>query len=243
MFNLVDGRVDIRFRNLVVVLVSFIFVFSSAVYSYQNGNREEYGTKMLKYNYLQYKPIAQVAFTNQNEINPYLINSTSIGCARMMEVSIKKNMDLSLQNTDNYFEQKSFSERLNLSNKNQNNSGTKGWKKTLIVTGEISSAMLCGHGAFALLSSSGEYISSYLIGEFTGSAAGLLLIGKLFHQDGSTKNTFVGSSIGTVIGFCGFFYFIGIGQNGEVNSNSLYISGSIALFSPSIGSVIGFNKK
>jgi|GEM_PF-3652357 len=251
MFEFLNGRIRREFSKLAFVLLFICFIFSSAVYSFEGNEKETYRRKMFKNNYPQYMPVTQVAFTNQKEIGSFLINSTSTGCARIMDMSIKRNMDLSLQNTENYFQQKSFSQRLNINNENQYNSETKGWKKTLTVTGELTSSFLLSntimYASFSVLDvynyeGKYPYLFSYLIGEPLGATCGTLGIGKLCHENGSTKGTVIGSLVGSAVGYWGFCIFHRKLAREEYDEG-LVVSFIILSFAPSLGSVIGYNMK
>jgi hypothetical protein len=257
--NILKERFEKNLYNLSFFLftITFLLNFISIVQCRGNSNEPGNNLKASKYiNNFQCGFFKKIIPEKHKELEHFSTKPSSIGYTKMFHMTIKKNMDLSLENAQSYFHQKDFSERLNLSNENQNNQRTEGWGKTLAIVGELTGSFVGGHGTALLLehmisdsfSTDINVFGSYLLGESIGSFAGTFVTAKLSQQQGSIKNTFLGSGIGTVIGFCGFF-LAGGGEGLYRNGGPSYEIGvgtvivAIAIFAPSVCSVIGYNKK
>ncbi len=178
------------------------------------------------------------------KIKTIQISSSAIWCANRMDVSIKKKIVSNYYyNNEHYYIQNYSSEKLKINNEDQNNPEAKGWKKPLIIPGELAGAFFVGHVTTIACD---DFIVNeeitYIIGESLGATCGTILMGKLLRQNGSAKGALIGSVIGTAVGSLGFYVFLSK-LNREEFEGSLFIGFIIASVSPSVGSIIGYNIK
>ena len=250
MFKFVNGRIGKEFSKLAFMLlfICFVLTFSSAVYSYESDNKGEYETQMFENNSI---PITQVAYANQKEIGTFLINSTSTGCAKMMDNAIKSKVKYNfLFVNEDYIQKVNISKYIENVKDGENLSSNSGWQKPLIITGEFAGSFFLGHAiTYATYSflDVNDYIErysypvSYLIGEPLGATCGTLVVGKLFHENGSTKGAVIGSVIGTAVGLA-LGYHISSKDRGDYGTNFV-VGCAILLLSPPVGSILGYNIK